>query len=271
MSKTKATTSTESNTRHIEVSNKKIVYTLKNDNVSDYLTYNQTLYDVLSLDRLKPFRDEGRLRLRVYCGRKDEDIYLYDLATACYLGRAYVDTFLDDIRRFKAWKRKHGYTVDHADGNLQNNTMLNLSLMPRTQNGIKSDLASRVEKPSLLVSCHTGTEYRVRAEFKVSDSSALVGLINAQRKVVILNEPTAWAAINFVCVTPKDYVACLRELVTTRFVAEGATLIEPIKGVNGWNSTGQGSFLDDVVLSIRAQELLAELPANQFNRFVSQR
>lgn len=269
MSKTKTTTSTDSSTRHIEVSNKKIVYTLKNDNVSDYMTYNQTLYDILSLDRLKPFRDEGRLRLRVYCGGKDEDIYLYDLAIACCLGRVNVDTFLDDLRRFKAWKRKRGYTVDHADGNLQNNTALNLSLMPGAQNRIKSDLASRVEKPSLLVSCYDGSEYRIRAEFKLSDSSALVGLINTQRRVIV-NEPTAWAVLNFVCATPEDYVACLRKVVTTRLIAEGATLVEPMQGTNGWSSTGQGSFLDDTLLSIRMQELLSGLPANQFNRFVSQ-
>lgn len=269
MSKTKTTTSTDSSTRHIDVSNKKIVYTLKNDNVSDYMTYNQTLYDILPLDRLKPFRDEGRLRLRVYCGGKDEDIYLYDLAIACYLGRVNVDTFVDDMRQFKAWKRKRGYTVDHADGNLQNNTALNLSLMPGAQNRIKSDLASRVEKPSLLVSCYDGSEYRIRAEFKLSDSSALVGLINTQRKVIV-NEPAAWAVLNFVCATPEDYVACLRKVVTTRLIAEDATLVEPMRGTNGWSSTGQGSFLDDVVLSIRMQELLSGLPANQFNRFVSQ-
>lgn len=269
MPKTKTTTSTESNTRHIEVSDMKIVYTLKNDNVSDYMTYNQTLYDILSLDRLKPFRDEGRLRLRVYCGGKDEDIYLYDLAIACYLGRVNVDTFVDDIRRFKAWKRKRGYTVDHADGNLQNNTALNLSLMSGAQNRVKSDLASRVEKPSLLVSCYDGNEYRIRAEFKVSDRSALAGLINAQRPVVV-DAPDAWAVVNFVCSTPEDYVACLRRLVTTRFIAGDATLVEPMQGINGWSSTGQGSFLDDAVISIRAQELLSGLPINQFNRFVSQ-
>ena len=269
MSKTKTTTSTDSSTRHIEVSNKKIIYTLKNDNVSDYMTYNQTLYDVLSLDRLKPFRDEGRLRLRVYCGGRDEDIYLYDLAIACYLGCVNVDTFLDDIRRFKAWKRKHGYTVDHADGNLQNNTALNLSLMPGAQNRIKSDLASRVERPSLLVSCYDGSEYRIRAEFKLSDSSALVGLINTQRRVIV-NEPAAWAVLNFACATPEDYVACLRKVVTTRLIAEGTTLVEPMQGINGWSNTGRGSFLDDAVISIRAQELLSGLPVNQFNRFVSQ-
>ena len=54
----KNTSSQESNTRKIEIVDGKIIYTLKLDGVQDYLTYNQTLYEILCLDRLRPFRDE---------------------------------------------------------------------------------------------------------------------------------------------------------------------------------------------------------------------
>ena len=41
---TKNTSSYESNTRKIEVTDNKIIYTLKLDGVQDYLTYNEILF-----------------------------------------------------------------------------------------------------------------------------------------------------------------------------------------------------------------------------------
>ena len=112
---TKNTSSYESNTRKIEVTDNKIIYTLKLDGVQDYLTYNETLLKILCMDRLKPFRDGERLRIKVRRNGSDQNMYLYDLAIACYQGMVKVETFLEDMQRYFKLKRRMKLSVDHAD------------------------------------------------------------------------------------------------------------------------------------------------------------
>lgn len=269
----KASLSTDSNTRKIERLSNKIIYTLKHDNLSDYLTYSKMLYAILQQDRIKPFRDEGRLRLRVLQDGVDEDIYLYDLAVACYMGFIQnPESFVYDVSRFKRYKSAKGLTVDHADGHLQNNTRLNLSLMSSQANSTKASLASRVEIPALLISCYDDGQYRIHFEQRGLDVGRLIGKVNnelEQYDTLVTGNPAGIMTINAICNSPDQYIRCLRGLVESNVSFEGETIAPALKQHDKWQSTGRGSYLRDVGISIKLQEMLAARPINEFHPFPS--
>ena len=97
MSNEKIVSSTESNTRSIKLVDDKIIYRLKIDGVADYLTYNDTLYEILKLNRVIPFRNNGRLQFDVWQNNTRIKFYMYDLAFACYQGLISFDNFLEEI------------------------------------------------------------------------------------------------------------------------------------------------------------------------------
>lgn len=97
---TRKTNSMDNATRIIEVCNDKIIYTLKLDGVKDYLTYNETLLTILKMDKLKPYRDNGRLKFKVWHNGADVNIALHDLAFACYSERVHSKTFISDMQKY---------------------------------------------------------------------------------------------------------------------------------------------------------------------------
>ncbi len=171
MPKTKNSLSMESGTRKITIKNGTITYKLKLDGVEDYLTYNPTLLSILKMDRLKPFRDEGRLRFKIRKNGTDINYYLYDLAFACYSGGVNCNSFIGDMQRYYANKSCQGLSIDHADNNIHNNTILNLSLMPKVENFRKSDIVAKVKQPIYLNSAYCNGQYRIQMLFELPSSA----------------------------------------------------------------------------------------------------
>ncbi len=269
---TKNTCSTESNTRKIEVKDGKIIYTLMLDGVQDYLTYNPTLFEILCLDRLRPYRDEGRLRLKVRRGGSDQNMYLYDLAIACYMGRVKVDTFLEDMQGYFEYKERQGLSVDHLDNHIRNNTMLNLSLMERGKNAQKSDITARVERPSALVVCYVDGHYRVHYESHNIDCGLMVGVLNrlldGRNKPMIIGNPQFSTIQHLICDDAETLLKCLNSIVDRRITFMGVDIALPMRRARGkWQSNGSGNYTDDVLVSIEAQEIIAANPIEVFQRY----
>lgn len=269
----KETNSNESNTRKLEVSNGKIIYTLQLDGIQDYLTYQQPLYEILCMDKLKPFRDGGRLRLKVRKNGVDQNMYLYDLAIACYMGMVQKETFLEDMQHYFELKEQQGFTIDHLDNHVRNNTIFNLSPMKRSVNCKKSDIAARTEKPSLLLSCYVDGQYRVHYERHCVMCNYVIGDINRALKKdkmkMVTGVPQFTIAQSFACDDAEALVQCLGWIADRRILYKGVEMVLPMRSAkSGWNLSGIGGYTDNILTSIKSQEMLANRPAHEFQAFI---
>ena len=208
-------TSTNSNTRRIQRRGDEILYTTKSQKATDYVTYNEQLHSVLTQTRLRPFRNNGRLKFNVCQHYIDTSMYLYDLAIASYQGQLHADTLLDDMQRYYEYKAENGLSVDHADNNIHNNTELNISLMDSTLNGRKSSIVAQFKPPYYLNSAYCGGEYRVQLAFEVSQEYIQQMLACPGHNTPVTSG--GYAALNFVCADAESYVDCLKFLLDTTY------------------------------------------------------
>ena len=252
----------ESKTRKIEVCNNKIIYTLKIDNVKDYLTYTDDLFEILKNKKLKPFRDNGRLRFKYRYNGSDINFYLYDIAIACYYGKVNPDTFIQDMQNYYTYKSQHRLSIDHADNNIQNNTVHNISSMNLRTNIRKSDIISRVKEPIYLNSAYCNAKYRIQMLFKVNS--------NDTNKVIFkrftgVDTPNSGGicALHFICNTPEQYVDCLKWLTEQKY--EWA---EPLKSGRNWNDNGNNCWCLNIDNSLHAQMILSHMNESEFQEFV---
>lgn len=199
--------------------------------ITEYFSLNDELIDILTGDEWQiSIYDNGDGRLRCDCWRnhrKDRvgKFFLYDLAYACYTGRARTDTLLDDMKSFQDWKDTLAISVDHADNNKHNNTVLNLSLMLGSLNGVKSEVVARFVSPFCLNSAYCNGEYRVQLLYNTTPEDEghanVLESVNAQlaaigcKGYVTSNEPIH-TPLRFICKDAESYVACLRRLYDTR-------------------------------------------------------
>ena len=123
--------SVRNKTRFVSIEDGRIVFTVLRDGVKDYADYDDTLYKILTMNQLRPFRHNGRLKFNVCADCIDHTFYIYDLAMACYRGMVKEDTFLEDLQRYYDYKSSNGLSIDHADNNIHNNTRLNITLMDK--------------------------------------------------------------------------------------------------------------------------------------------
>lgn len=260
MSNKKLKSSIESNTRSISIIDDKIIYQLKIDGVSDYLTYNETLYKILKLNKLRPFRDNGRLRFNVWENSSQIKFYLYDLAYACYKGLISFENFIKDIQAYYDNKAKHYLSIDHADNNPHNNTIYNLSTMERTLNTAKGSIVARIKEPIYLNSAYCDGKYRIQMLFE--DKQNKMGKIVNRFTDKFTNFVGGQIAIHFVCDTPEKYVECLKWLINTNF--EWA---EPLKIAGHWAKNNNNCWCLDINNSLHAQKHLSLLPDSLFQPF----
>lgn len=207
--------SVKNKTRFIDIQDDRIVFTVFRDGVKDYADYDDTLYKILTMNRVRPFRNSGRLKFNVRANGAEHTFYLYDLAMACYRGMVSPDTFLEDMQRYYDYKSSNGLSIDHADNNIHNNTRLNISLMDKGLNGGKSAIAARFKPPYFLNSAYCDGEYRVQLEFEVEQPYLQEQLIRAGVSFAVRSK--GLAVMRFLCMDAESYVACLKTLVDSTY------------------------------------------------------
>lgn len=260
MSITKITNSTNNTTRIIEVCNNKIIYTLKLDGVKDYLTYNETLLTILKMDKLRPFRDNGRLRFKVRENGADVNMYLYDLAFACYSGQVKIKSFISDMQKYYEHKAFNNLSIDHADNNVLNNTRYNLSAMDRVLNSTKGAIVSRVKMPAHLNTAYYNDKYRVQILWAVSAdeiNNSIGKLFNNS-----ITDTAGLCAMQFICESAESFVDCLQYIILQKY--EWAL---PLKNGGNWIKNNNPCWCENINHSMHAQEILSKMNEADFQIF----
>lgn len=245
-------------TRTIKIEDGKIIYRLERDGICDYLTYNEELIKILKLRKLKPFRSKAkRLMLGVRENSDEIRFYLHDLAYACYIGLVKYETFLQDIKEYRNHKEKNNLTIDHADGNIQNNTVYNLSLMTRGENSQKNDITTRFQTPfSILTVAYVRGMYRIC----LTQKCPLSKIPPAIKEAGIIPHSELISTMQFACATAAEYISCLKHL--SKYTLE---CTEPLRNGKGWIKYSAKSYsFVNIESALRNQELLATLPLGDF-------
>lgn len=254
--------SVKNKTRFIDIQDGRIVFTVFRDGVKDYADYDDTLYKILTLNRARPFRNNGRLKFNVRANGAEHTFYLYDLAMACYRGMVSPDTFLEDMQRYYDFKSSNGLSVDHADSNIHNNTRLNISLMDKGLNGGKNAIAARFKPPYYLNSAYCDGEYRVQLEFEVEQPYLQEQLMRAG--VSFAARSKGLAVMRFLCMDAESYVECLKMLVDSTY---GWCNPEQTPRQHFKENEDVPYWAGDITNSFHAQRMLAAMDRAEFQVF----
>lgn len=202
----------------LRITDEYIIVTMKNGAGADYFTYNDDFVQVLKEWHFSLFRNNGRLQCDCWKDKYCDAIrfYLYDLAYACYTGMLRADSLIADLQHYYDWKTSRGLTIDHADNNVHNNTVLNLSPMLRGTNAAKSGIAARFLPPYYLNSIFYNGEYRVQVAYDIANEY-IANMLSGIGLNGICISGNGRAAMYFRCDDAESYVACLQGLWNSRY------------------------------------------------------
>lgn len=236
---------------------KKIIYVPKKKGTVEYFTYNEELLKILLDCALSPFvqtkgKSSDRLRFKKTLNGKALNFRDHDLAFACYTNRLHADTFLEDWKEYQEEKRRLNMTIDHIDGNVNNNTRYNLSWMGQDLNKRKANIVGRVVSPNALNGAYVDGKYRI--EF----SSVYLGIE---------------VSVRFLCGTAEEFVNRLYSIVNYDYEWEWAEPMRHKNERNGkytytWIPKDGDCVYKDIERSIRKQKEISRLSEKQF--FVSE-
>lgn len=244
-----------------------ITLTMNRTGTVDYFTRNQTFLDILK--HYKPSLEidkQQRIRAVFYTpdeDRHDKKYFIYDIALACYTDNVHVDTFLDDMSNFIKWKNENKYTVDHADGNHRNNTVLNLSLMTRSQNSAKSDLVARFVDPYAILTAYCDGEYRIELRTRVTTKQ----IIDIPGFGQFITHPVGDARMQLACKDADDYIDRLRWLYDTHFSWCNP---ENTPQTNQQQNSSLNYWAGDIENSLMSQKMLSQMKPTIFNIYKGQ-
>lgn len=236
------------------------MFTLAADGVQEYFTYNPVLYEILKMERLKPFRNEGRLRISVKENGVDFKFYAYDLAIACYDGEVTPESFVDEVQALLDQKSIYDLDVDHLDNNVHNNTRGNIVLMDSGLNRKKAAVVTRFTYPFYLNSVYCDEEFRIQL-ICIAEIAYIENLLR-QRGIVCKTEGVIQTGIHFRCNSAEDYVDCLYCLARSCY-SWCHVKITPQKH----NRTNKEIryWASDIANSLHAQKILALMPQDEFD------
>lgn len=220
--------------RKVEVLDDTIIrYTLVNHKRTEYFSYNEGLFDILTRKGVSPDLWDGRGRIKYH----GTGCYLYDLACAVYYG--FVDsmeTLESGLQAYFEHKDINDLQVDHANNNRKINTRENLSLLPAYINRRKSAIVTRFRGFDDLFIAHCDGEYRILLS-SMLPSEYLYRILNGARirgpgmkdgkiKVLFWKSSLYDAGKFYVCKTPEDLLDCLKYLQHSSFpgMPEGETM-----------------------------------------------
>lgn len=250
-----------------------ITLTMNRTGTVDYFTKNQTFLDILK--HYKPSLEmdkQQRIRAVFYLPneeRHDQKYFMYDIAYACYSGKVHVESFLDDMRDFIRWKNENRYTVDHADSNHRNNTILNLSMMSRKLNSSKNDLIAKFVDPFTIITAYSNGEYLIELRTRVNIETIEKLTISVPNVLKVIprsanNRSIGEGAVAFICEDANHYVACLRWLYDTRIRWCDS---ENTPRMNQQQNSKLNYWAGNVKNSLISQRMLIEKDSSMFNIF----
>ena len=159
--------------------------------------------------------------------------------------------------------QQDGLSIDHADSNIYNNTIYNLSIMERVTNARKGSITSRVKLPNSLVVAYVDGSYRVEFQSKVKVADSVIALLQgACPNIEGIQRSGIQCYIRFLCNTAEDLADCLRYI--TMLNIEGC---DPVRDGRNWLNQDNNAYSKDTKAGILQQERLAALPVELFQKW----
>lgn len=240
---------------------------LKNKPGVNYFSENGAFLEVLDEWHVTMSYDmAGRLEADIWKGkwRNHVKVYMYDLVFGCYSGMIHADTLIDDLKKYRAWKKTQGLTMDHVDGNISNNTDRNIALMTLSNNDKKQSFPAGFVGPYTLTTAYVDGEYRVQLAFENTVLDSIQQLLDRALPGAFRLNEAGRSALHFICTDENNFVLCLKYLYDTRF-----SWCNPGESARAYKRLHKDitHFAADVEQSIAAQRALARMDRSQFQIF----
>lgn len=233
---------------------KYMMYRISGTKKGYFFSYNEELLRIFKGINLTPYRRKEDKRLsftyRDETG-KQYHLFAHNLAYGVYQGYIHYESFYEDVRAFI--KSKGDLTVDHADGNIFNNTKNNLSLMTLALNRKKGNITKKFNAPEGVVIAVDGDFYRVCFIMKVNRFEDFMDLGELMNGVLT---DSSMATIHFICNSTENLIDCLNSFTNSTY-----SWRTPYRNKNGkWIDTSGKSRVENTLKSIKEQERLLNLP-----------
>ena len=196
--------------------------------------------------------------------RHDQKYFVYDIVYACYTDQVHVNSFLEDMNNFIKWKNENGYTIDHADSNHRNNTVLNLSMMNRRLNSSKNDLIAKFVDPFAIMTAYCSGKYRIEFRTRVNIEMIENLTIHIPGFGTLSPRAIGESAMRFICKDAVCYVACLHWLYDTRIQWCDP---ENTPRMNQQQNCDSNYWAGDIKNSLKSQKMLAQMDSSLFDVF----
>lgn len=235
---------------------KYMMYRIDGTKKGYFFSYNEELLRIFRKVNLTPYRrPDKRLSFTYRDKAAGEQYHLmaHNLAYGVYKGYIRYESFYEDVRAFT--KAKGELTVDHADGNVFNNTKNNLSLMTLEMNRKKGNITKKFNAPEGVVIGVDGDFYRVcflMCANKLKKYTDLGVLLNGT-----IPEGTM-ATFHFICNSADTLVDCLNTFTNSHF-----SWRTPYRKNGRWIDTSGKSRVENTLQSIKEQEFLLNIPLGE--------
>lgn len=231
---------------------KYMMYRIDGTKKGYFFSYNEELLRIFKEINLTPYKRPDKRLSFTYRDETGKHCHLmaHNLAHGVYKGYIHYESFYEDVRAYI--KAKGELTVDHADGNVFNNTKHNLSLMTLAMNRKKGNITKKFNAPEGVVIGVDGDFYRVCFLMRANRLKKFIDL------GVLLNGTIPegiMATVHFICNSADTLVDCLNSFTNAHF-----SWRTPFRKNGRWIDTSGKSRVENTLQSIKEQEILMNIP-----------
>lgn len=217
---------------------------------------------------------KGERRKWHIIGDKSQYFLPWLVAYGCYHGFITgPDTWIAEYEQLKQYRDRTGLNIDHADGLWQNNTLYNLSFMPKAENGSKSNIVEKINHaPFDLAIAYVNKKYRMHFQVAGVPRKHMTTWQTLKKCCLledldISNNKDILFSIRMVAEDAMKLNTLLRDFIG-RFVAPWLNINEPMYRIDRshkrWFMSDTESSLANISESIKAQYILALMPKEAF-------
>ena len=221
-----------------------------------FFSYNEELLRIFKEIKLTPYRRPDKRLSFTFRDDTGEQHHLlaHNLAYGVYQGYIHYEDFYEEVSTFV--KAKGELTIDHADGNIFNNTRNNLSFMTLEMNRKKGNITKKFNAPDGVVIAVDGDFYRVCFIMKINRFKNFTALGLSLHGVL---PDESMATIHFICNSTENLIDCLNSFSNSTY-----SWRTPYRNKNGkWIDTSGKSRVENTLKSIKEQETLLKIPLDK--------
>lgn len=232
--------------------NNYMMYRINGTKKGYFFSYNEELLRIFNEIKLTPYRRPDKRLAFTYRDDTGEQYHLFahNLAYGVYQGYIHYENFYEDVRTFV--EAKGELTVDHADGNIFNNTRNNLSFMTLEMNRKKGNITKKFNAPEGAVIAVDGDFYRVCFIMKINRFKDFTDFGLSLHGVL---PDESMATVHFICNSADTLVDCLNSFSNSHF-----SWRTTYRKNGRWIDTSGKSRVENTLQSIKEQNILMNIP-----------